>query len=163
VHTGDFVLTETGRRIGIGSSVPAAYSSPTPRLLPVRGNHDGSPDRFRRFLAFPRTTPSPVDVTLAVLDSGDESWGDLPAQARWLEGSWPPAAPSGSGHPLSPLFVREKHFGGWENLRETFAPVFSRQGVRAVFQGHVHLYERDSTGGCSSDRRPRRGSAVPAR
>ena len=149
VHTGDFVLDgdreEDWDRFFRTGGILLANTT----ILPVRGNHDGSPDRFREVLGLPANyTFTCGDVTLAVLDSGDESWGDLPAQARWLEGELATGGPFRFGATHYPLYSsEEKHFGGWENLRETFAPIFSRQGVLAVFQGHVHLYERDSAGG----------------
>jgi predicted phosphodiesterase len=149
VHTGDFVLDgdrdeDWDRFFRVGGVLLANTT-----LLPVRGNHDGSPDSFREVLGLPvNYTFTCGDVTLAVLDSGDESWGDLPGQAHWLEGELAPAGRHRFAALHYPLYSSdEKHFGGWENLRETFAPVFSRQGVRAVFQGHVHVYERDVSGG----------------
>ncbi|MDD1646240.1 MAG: metallophosphoesterase, partial [Methanomicrobiales archaeon] len=149
VHTGDFVLDGDREEDWDRFFRTGGILLTNTTILPVRGNHDGSPDRFREVLGLPANyTFTCGDVTLAVLDSGDESWGDLPAQARWLEGELATGGPFRFGATHYPLYSsEEKHFGGWENLRETFAPIFSRQGVLAVFQGHVHLYERDSAGG----------------
>jgi len=145
VHLGDFVLDgnreeDWDRFFRIGGLLLANTT-----LFPVRGNHDGGPDRFTGIFGLPLNYSfSCGDVHLAVLDSGDESWGDLPGQARWLDRDLAEGGPFRFVALHYPLYSSdERHMGGWENLRKAFAPVLARQGVRAVFQGHVHLYERD--------------------
>jgi hypothetical protein len=42
-----------------------------------------------------------------------------------------------------PLYTSEaNHFGGFENLQKVFEPIFLSENVSAVFNGHVHAYER---------------------
>jgi predicted phosphodiesterase len=149
VLTGDFVLDgnreeDWDRFFRIGGAILANTT-----LLPVRGNHDGSPDQFMDLFGVPLNYSfSCGDVQLAVLDSNDDAWQDLPSQALWLDralGQGPPIKFAALHYPL--FSSDESHFGGWENLREAFGPVLSGHGIRAVFQGHVHLYERDQAGG----------------
>ncbi|MDD1666985.1 MAG: metallophosphoesterase, partial [Methanomicrobiales archaeon] len=149
VHTGDFVLDgdsggDWDRFFRIGGVLLGNAT-----LLPAGGNHDGSREGFTDLFALPLNyTFSCGDVQVVVLDSGDNSWRDLPAQARWLDralAAGPPLKVAALHYPL--VSSDEGHMGGWANLREVFLPVLSRHGVLAVFQGHVHLYERDVSEG----------------
>jgi predicted phosphodiesterase len=149
VHTGDFVLDgnreeDWDRFFRIGGVLLGNTT-----LLPVRGNHDGPTERFTELFGVPANYSFTCgDIQVAVLDSGDDAWQDLPAQVFWLDralGQGPPVRFAALHYPL--FSSDERHFGGWENLRNAFVPVLSRQGIRAVFQGHVHLYERDQAGG----------------
>jgi hypothetical protein len=118
-------------------------------LIPARGNHDGSPERFSDLFGLPvNYSFSCGDVQMTVLDSGDDSWRDLPGQTLWLDrilAGGPPVKFTALHYPL--FSSDESHFGGWENLQDAFAPILSLHGVLAVFQGHMHLYERDMAGG----------------
>jgi predicted phosphodiesterase len=149
VHTGDFVQDgnsdeDWDRFFATAGSLLAGTI-----LLPVRGNHDGTAERFTEIFGLPpHHSFSCGDVQLAVLDSGDDAWRDLPAQALWLDrilARGPPLRFAALHYPLASS--DERHIGGWENLRTAFLPVLSRHGVLAVFQGHVHLYERDTAAG----------------
>jgi hypothetical protein len=149
VHTGDFVgdgedEADWDRFFRI-SGVLLANTT----LLPVRGNHDGAPENFKELFGLPLNyTFSCGDVQVVVLDSMDDSWRDLPDQARWLDDALDHGPPVRFAALHYPLFSSdERHLGGWENLREAFVPVLARAGVPAVFQGHVHVYERDRDGG----------------
>jgi hypothetical protein len=48
-------------------------------------------------------------------------------------------------HPL--YSSEEKHVGGFRNLRDAWENLFIGMNVTAVFQGHVHVYERDQASG----------------
>jgi predicted phosphodiesterase len=149
VHTGDFVGNGSSDEDWDRFFTAAGPLLAGTVLLPVRGNHDGSAERFSETFGVPgHYSFSCGDVQVAVLDSGDDAWQDLPAQARWLDlvlARGPPFRFAALHYPLASS--DERHLGGWENLRTTFLPVLSRDGVMAVFQGHVHLYERDMTAG----------------
>jgi predicted phosphodiesterase len=149
VHTGDFVgdgerEADWDRFFRIGGVLLANTT-----LLPVRGNHDGSAGQFADLFGIPPNyTYSCGSVQVVVLDSMDDAWNSLPARARWLDDALDHGPPVRFAALHYPLFSSdERHFGGWENLRNAFAPVLARAGVPAVFQGHVHVYERDRDGG----------------
>jgi hypothetical protein len=149
VHTGDFVgdggSDEDWDRFFANAGPLLAGTM----LLPARGNHDGTAERFSEIFGLPaHYSFSCGNVQVAVLDSCDDAWRDLPAQAFWLDhvlARSPPFRFAALHYPLASS--DERHPGGWENLRTALLPVLYRDGVTAVFQGHVHLYERDLTAG----------------
>jgi hypothetical protein len=75
----------------------------------------------------------------AMLDSNLQT----SVQAEWLaqdlnnDATWKFAV---FHHPLYSSV--ESHWGGWLNLQTAWEPEFVANGVNAVFNGHVHVYER---------------------
>ncbi len=67
----------------------------------------------------------------------------LPTQSAWLATDLQTDKPFKFTSFHHPLYTSDsKHFGGWENLREAWESEFNDNGVLAVFNGHVHAYER---------------------
>lgn len=152
LHTGDFAVNgadEDGWRAFFRSEAPLLRDVP---VYPTIGNHElfHDPDagHFRRFFALPdggrtrlyysfRVGPA----AFFVLDGNRPG----PAQTAWLADALAKAARDGEAH----LFVLEHqpplsvggHCGSGLAQAEWMA-LFEKYGVRAVFAGHDHAYER---------------------
>jgi hypothetical protein len=109
-------------------------------IFPVLGNHERNStiyyDTFgvKQWYSFKCS-----DAHFALLDSNMF----ITNQAEWLledfnnEATWKFVV---FHHP--PYSSTSSHWGGWLNLRTAWEPVFMDKGVNAVFNGHVHAYER---------------------
>jgi acid phosphatase type 7 len=143
LHTGDLVfngddLGEWGRFFEAGrqmlSSIP---------FFPVAGNHENnSSDYYDTFGVAPYYSFNCANAHFALLDSNDGA--DLDAEAAWLsidlsvDTDWKFAV---CHHPL--YTSDSNHWGGNTDLQEHWEPVFMENGINAVFNAHVHVYERD--------------------
>lgn len=81
------------------------------------------------------------DAHLTVLDS-NEAANDS-AQTAWLQADLTTSATwkfVAFHHP--PYSSSVKNYGGWTALREFWSPLFMNNSIAAVFNGHVHAYER---------------------
>ena len=82
------------------------------------------------------------DAHFTVLDSNDEA--DVNAETTWLLNDLATTYATWKfvsfHHP--PYSSSDKNYGGWLDLRDLWSPLFRANGVNAVFNGHVHAYER---------------------
>jgi hypothetical protein len=109
-------------------------------IFPVLGNHeDNSPDYYDAFGVSQWYSFDCGNAHFAMLDSNLST----AIQAEWLaddlsgDTDWKFAV---FHHP--PYSSASYHWGGWLDLRTTWEPAFIANGVNAVFNGHVHVYER---------------------
>jgi hypothetical protein len=113
--------------------------SETP-IFPVLGNHENNSTNYYDTFGVPEWYSFDCgNAHFAMLDSNLL----ISVQAEWLaqdlinDATWKFAA---FHHP--PYSSSSSHWGGWLDLRAAWEPVFVANGVNAVFNGHVHAYER---------------------
>jgi hypothetical protein len=109
-------------------------------IYPVLGNHEkNSTNYYDIFGVSEWYSFNCSNAHFTMLDSN--SFTSI--QADWLAqdlndyADWKFAA---FHHP--PYSSANDHWGGWLDLRTTWEPAFVANGVNAVFNGHVHAYER---------------------
>jgi hypothetical protein len=109
-------------------------------IFPVLGNHEhNSTNYYDIFGVSEWYSFDCSNAHFAMLDSNFFT----SVQAGWLaedlntEATWKFAA---FHHP--PYSSTDSHWGGWLDLRTAWEPAFVANGVNAVFNGHVHVYER---------------------
>lgn len=110
----------------------------------VRGNHDSNLSWLQYHFGTSGTESWDCgDVHVAILDSNGYSRLTLPDQARWLAEDLASTDKWKIVILHHPLYTSvENHYGGFENLKKVFEPVFRSGNVSVVFNGHVHAYER---------------------
>lgn len=145
VHTGDLVhdggnISDWDRFFSTGAEMLANTT-----FAPVMGNHEQNSTLYFEIFRTPANyTIQAGDFLITILDSNDWSWNTLPSQSAWLSESLSDDTPFKFVALHHPIYSSdEKHWGGFENLRGEWEHVFQKNGVIAVFQGHVHLFERD--------------------
>lgn len=80
-----------------------------------------------------------ADAHFTVLDSNN----DISAQTTWLDNDLGTSKAWKFVAFHYPLYTSDPdHFGGWANLRAAWEGLFQTHGVAAVWNGHVHAYER---------------------
>ena len=111
-------------------------------IFPVLGNHECNHANYYEAFGVPEWYSFDCgDAHFTMLDSND--WADMPAETEWLkedlesDASWKFVS---FHHP--PYSSDASHWGGWLNIREYWEDIFIENGVTAVFNGHVHVYER---------------------
>jgi hypothetical protein len=109
-------------------------------IFPVLGNHEKNSTNYYNAFGVPEWYSFDCgNAHFAMLDSNLRT----SVQADWLaedlnnDATWKFAV---FHHP--PYSSSSSHWGGWLDLREAWEPVFVANGVNAVFNGHVHAYER---------------------
>jgi 3',5'-cyclic AMP phosphodiesterase CpdA len=109
-------------------------------IFPVLGNHENnSPNYYNAFGVSQWYSFDCGNAHFAMLDSNMFA----SVQAEWLaedlsgDADWKFVV---FHHP--PYSSASYHWGGWLDLRTTWEPAFVANGVDAVFNGHVHVYER---------------------
>ena len=144
LNSGDLVnnaadLNDWDRYFAAGSMMMANTT-----VYPALGNHDDNdPNYFAAYGVPAYYSFDCGDGHVAVLDSNDWAWPDLPTQSAWLATDLQTAKPFKFTSFHHPIYSSDsKHFGGWENLRQEWEDDFNNNGVLAVFNGHVHAYER---------------------
>jgi parallel beta-helix repeat protein len=85
------------------------------------------------------------DAHFTVLDSNDQA--DVNAETAWLQADLGSDSATNATwkfvsfhHP--PYSSSAKNYGGWTYFRGLWCPLFPNHSVIAVFNGHVHAYER---------------------
>ncbi|MFA5375476.1 MAG: metallophosphoesterase [Dehalococcoidia bacterium] len=109
-------------------------------IYPALGNHENDDALyFEAFGVPPYYSFDCGDAHFTVLDTNS----DTISQIAWLNNdlltdkTWRFA----SFH--HPFYTSDPaHFGGWQNLRDDWEAMFVSNGVTAVFNGHIHTYER---------------------
>ncbi|OPX75651.1 MAG: PKD domain protein [Methanoregulaceae archaeon PtaU1.Bin059] len=144
LNSGDLVndasnLSDWDRYFAAGKNLMARIP-----VFPALGNHDDYDPYYSAIYGIPEYYSFDcADIHVAVLNSNDWAWPDLPTQSAWLAADLETAKPFKFVSFHHPLYTSEaKHFGGWENLRLEWEDDFNENGVLAVFNGHVHAYER---------------------
>jgi hypothetical protein len=142
IHTGDLVcggedLEEWGRFFQATRQMLCEIP-----IYPVAGNHENSSQYYDDFFGMPSWYSFECgDAHFAMLDTNTGI--DLQAETQWLT-----ADISGSSrwkfatfhHP--PYSSDSQHWGGHLDIRDLWEPVFMENGLNAVFNAHVHVYER---------------------
>ena len=147
----DFVLT-AGDNIYGGWSAPAVaarFEQPYKPLLDTGvpffaslGNHDGASSRFYPLFNMHGARYYLVSRAGADFFALDSSYMD-PAQLAWLRQQLANStAPWRIAFFHHPLYSSGERHGSAVDLREVLEPIFERYGVRVVFSGHDHVYER---------------------
>jgi len=144
LNSGDLVnnatnLSDWDRYFAAGSMMMANTT-----VFPALGNHDRYDPYYFAIYGVPEYYSFDcADVHVAVLNSNDWAWPDLPTQSAWLAADLQTEKAFKFVSFHHPIFSSDtKHFGGWENLRLEWEDDFNENGVLAVFNGHVHAYER---------------------
>jgi PKD repeat protein len=109
-------------------------------LYTALGNHELSDALYYDIFGLPSYYSFDCgDAHFTVLDSTK----GISAQTTWL------GSDLGSSQPWKfvafhhPLYTSDpNHFGGWANLRSEWEGLFQAHGVDAVWNGHMHTYER---------------------
>lgn len=144
LNSGDLVnnatnLSDWDRYFAAGSMMMANTT-----VFPALGNHDRYDPYYSAIYGVPEYYSFDcADVHVTVLNSNDWAWPDLPTQSAWLATDLQTEKPFKFVSFHHPIYSSDyKHFGGWENLRLEWEDDFNENGVLAVFNGHVHAYER---------------------
>jgi predicted phosphodiesterase len=109
-------------------------------IFPVLGNHEKNSTNYYDTFGVPEWYSFDCgNAHFAMLDSNLLT----SVQAAWLsedlnnDATWKFAV---FHHP--PYSSSASHWGGWLDIRTSWEPEFIANGVNAVFNGHVHAYER---------------------
>ncbi|MDD5418854.1 MAG: metallophosphoesterase family protein [Methanomicrobiaceae archaeon] len=145
IHTGDFMTAGESESDGWDQFFAAA--SPflgTTTLVPVIGNHDGPPEAFSTIFGVAAWYAFEAGgVRVVVLDSNDWAWPQMEEQTAWLELELQkPAAWTFAAFHHPPYTAHAKQPGGNVAIRNAWSSLFEGRGVSAVFNAHVHVYER---------------------
>ena len=149
-HAGDIVDNAEDTNEWIAFNHESEKYRKKAAFYPAVGNHDASSPNFLKY----ETTPNgkkyySVDISklhVIVLDSNDSlSVGST--QFKWLTDDLINSSARSSAtiaifhHPPFGC-ENEKHSGDEKNLQQNLVPLFQLYGVKMVFSGHNHLYER---------------------
>jgi parallel beta-helix repeat protein len=142
LNSGDLVndaanLSDWDRYFAAGSMMMANTT-----VYPALGNHDDNNANYYQNYGVPEYYSFDCgDGHVAVLDSND--WADYQVEGTWLANDLQTDKPFKFTTFHHPLYTSEtNHFGGWTNLKEAWEGDLNDNGVLAVFNGHVHAYER---------------------
>ena len=144
LHSGDLVnnasnLSDWDRYFAAGRAMMANTT-----VFPALGNHDANHSNYYQAYGMPPYYSFDcADVHVAVLDSNDWAWPNFSTQSAWLATDLQTEKPFRfiSFH-LPPYTSERNHSGGYENIRLEWEDIFIEHNVTAVFNGHVHAYER---------------------
>jgi len=149
LNSGDLVnnaadLPDWDRYFAAGSALMANTT-----IYPALGNHDANNTNYYQNYGLPEYYSFDCGAAhVAVLDSNSWAWDNFPVQSAWLAGDLQTGKPFkfvSFHHP--PYTSEQNHFGGYENIRNEWEDEFIQNDVMAVFNGHVHAYERLSANG----------------
>ena len=144
IHTGDFVCfgndnDEWNDFFNAGRTMMADTT-----IYPVIGNHEDNHTNYYDAFGVPSWYSfNGGDAHFTILDSNDWAMPHMTDQTSWLkedlksDTTWKFV----SFHHL-PYNSDERHFGGWINFRDCLWDILVNNSVDAVFNGHVHVYER---------------------
>jgi hypothetical protein len=141
INTGDLVYNaaDEGDWTDFFSAGRAMLADKT--YYPVQGNHDKNA-KYENVFGLPAYYSFQCGRTRFVaLDSNDDA--NYPAQGSWLQNELPDDHEWKFVYYHYPAFTSEaNHWGGWENIRDSWHGILVKQNVTAIFNGHVHAYER---------------------
>ncbi len=144
IHTGDLVcdgsnLTRWDVFFDAGRAMLANTT-----LYPVLGNHEDNHTNYYDAFGVPEWYSFDCgNAHFTVLDSNDWAMPHMTEQTAWLrndidgDATWKFVI---FHHP--PYSSDERHWGGWTSFRDYWEDIFINNSVDAVFNGHVHVYER---------------------
>ncbi|MDD2666838.1 MAG: metallophosphoesterase [Methanocellales archaeon] len=143
LHCGDLVndgsdLEEWNRFFEAGRAMMS-----TTTFYTTLGNHDYHPvQNYYDAFGVPEWYSFDCgNAHFTVLDSNDQA--DVNSETTWLQNDLTTSAAwkfVSFHHP--PYSSSASHYGGWANWQSLWCPIFLDHDVNAVFNGHVHAYER---------------------
>ena len=144
IHTGDLVCdgsnpTQWDVFFDAGRAMLANTT-----VYPVLGNHEDNHTNYYDAFGVPEWYSFDCgNAHFTVLDSNDWAMSYMTEQTAWLrndidsDATWKFVI---FHHP--PYSSDERHWGGWTSFRDYWEDIFINNSVNAVFNGHVHVYER---------------------
>ena len=149
-HVGDIVENAADTNEWIAFNQESAKYRQKAKFYPTVGNHDTDSPNFLKYESTPNGKKYySVDISklhFIVLDSND-SLSDGSTQFKWLTDDLANASSKSAAiiaifhHPPFGC-ANEKHSGDEKNLQQDLVPLLQLYGVKMVFSGHNHLYER---------------------
>jgi hypothetical protein len=140
LHCGDAVasgndITDWDRYFDIGRQLMAGTT-----VYPALGNHEDNADLYYETFGLPAYYSFDCSSAhFTVLDSDME----FPDQTAWLDSDLDTGKPWKFVSYHHPMYTSDpRHFGGWLNLRAAWEDLLISHGVKAVWNGHCHAYER---------------------
>lgn len=108
-------------------------------VYPAHGNHDGDSLYYDIFQVSPYYSFDCANARFTILDTIDSQ----PKQTEWLKTDLENDQKWKFVFFHYPMYTSEaNHFGGWENVKQDWEDIFIDNGVNAVWNGHIHAYER---------------------
>ena len=143
IHTGDLVNNGDNIRGWNEFFEAGSLMFSNTSIYPVLGNHEKNhTNYYDAFFVSDYYSFDCGNAHFTMLDSND--WADIDNETEWLnddlsssDGTWNFIT---FHHP--PYSSDKKHFGGWENIRAYWENIFIKNDIDAVYNGHVHVYER---------------------
>jgi hypothetical protein len=142
LHTGDLVcdgddLDEWGRFFEAARQMLDGIP-----IFPVPGNHENFSANYYKNFGVPQYYSFRCGNSyFALMDSNDGA--DLDAEADWLVNDIPAGADWKYVVCHHPLYTSDStHWGGNPDIRDHWEEIFIENGVNAVFNAHMHVYER---------------------
>lgn len=144
IHTGDLVceannLTQWDVFFDAGRAMLANTT-----IYPVLGNHEDNHTNYYDAFGVPEWYSFDCgNAHFTVLDSNDWAMPHMTEQTAWLrndidsDATWKFVI---FHHP--PYSSDERHWGGWTSFMGYWEDIFINNSVDAVFNSHVHVYER---------------------
>jgi PKD repeat protein len=110
-------------------------------VFPSLGNHENNDPAYFEIFGIPSYYSFDcADAHISVLDSMS---ADFPTQSAWLASDLQTDKPFRFASFHYPPYTSDpKHFGGFTDIREEWEDELTENNVLAVFNGHVHAYER---------------------
>jgi predicted phosphodiesterase len=142
IHTGDLVydgddLEEWGRFFEAGRRMLDGVP-----IFPVAGNHESYSPNYYEIFGVPQWYSfDSANAHFSMLDSNDGA--DLEEEAAWLANDLSGDSDWKFAVCHHPLYTSDRnHWGGDPDLRDHWEQVLMENGVNAVFNAHMHAYER---------------------
>jgi predicted phosphodiesterase len=142
VHCGDLVndgtsLNDWNRYFDVSRKLMANTA-----VFTTLGNHEENDPLYYEAFGYPAYYSFDCsEAQFTILDSVYLS--DDAAQTSWLTNNLSKEKNWKFVFSHYPVYTSDpNHFGGWENLKSAWEGIFIQKGVDAVWNGHIHAYER---------------------